>query len=151
LQKSIWEYDPTKDKWTKKSDFPGTAMDLAVGFTIADKGYFATGNQAVGVSKALWQYDATSDTWTRKADFPYTTYGSVAFSINNKGYIGLGHAASEFWEYDPLSNTWSKSAEFKGGSRTGAKAFVINNKAYVGLGTTSWIVYPKDVWEFKNN
>jgi N-acetylneuraminic acid mutarotase len=146
LQKGIWEYDPQFDKWTPKSDYPGIPMDVAVGFSIAGKGYFATGNQAVGESKSFWQYDPNSDTWTRKADYPYATSSLVGFSINDKGYVGLGGAGNEFWEYDPMSDTWYKMLNFKGGTRTAAKAFVINNTAYVGLGTSSWTVYPKDIW-----
>jgi N-acetylneuraminic acid mutarotase len=126
-------------------------MDYAVSFSIAGKGYFAGGNQAVGISKALWQYDPSSDTWNKKADFPYETYGSVGFSLNNKGYIGLGHAGSEFWQYDPEKDAWSKTVNFIPGFRTGAKAIVIDNKAYVGLGSPSWTVYPKDMWEFSAN
>ena len=125
-------------------------MDAAVGFSINGKGYFATGNQAVGVSKALWQYDPTTDSWIRRSDLPYATFSSVGFSMNGKGYVGLGGAASEFWEYNPTTDSWVKAPVFEGGGRTGAKAFVINNKAYVGLGTSTWTVYPKDIWEFTN-
>jgi N-acetylneuraminic acid mutarotase len=103
----------------------------------------------MGTSKALWQYDPASDTWTKKADYPFETFGAVGFSVNGKGYIGL--SGTGFWKYDPNSDAWSKASDFKGGSRTGAKAFVIRDTAYVGLGTSSYTVYPQDIWTFSNN
>lgn len=46
------------------------------------------------VLKDFWMYDADSNKWTEKAFIPGTKYGRahpVAFSIKNKGYMGLGY------------------------------------------------------------
>ena len=152
LLKDFWEYDPSNDVWTKRADFPGIPMDVAVGFSVLGKGYFATGNQATGTSQSLWEYNPTSDIWNKRKDFPYATSSAVGFSINNKGYVGLGNGVNTtFYEYDPLADTWLGVENFRGSGRQSAKAFVINNVAYIGLGTSSYTVYPKDFWEFTSN
>jgi hypothetical protein len=63
--------------------------------------------------------------------------GAKAFSVGNKGYLGLGGGADvyqDFYEYDPTSNTWTQIADFPGGKRTYAVSFSIGNLGYVGLG-----------------
>ncbi|WP_456462112.1 IPT/TIG domain-containing protein [Reichenbachiella sp.] len=71
----------------------------------------------------------------------------VSFSMNGKGYIGLGIDAlyststtisgkvfSDLWEFDPVSNSWTRKSDFPGKARYYASSFVINNFAYVGIG-----------------
>lgn len=85
--------------------------------------------------------------------------GGVAFSINGKGYVGLGYDGKnylkDFWEFDPngtpnpadypsmpdelkanFTNTgsWKRIADYPGDSCRYAVAFVIDNVAYVGGG-----------------
>jgi len=58
------------------------------------------------------------DTWVQKKDYGTavdSTYGAIAFSIGNKGYVGTGYAKrrlNDFWEYDPNTDTWSQKASF---------------------------------------
>lgn len=64
--------------------------------------------------------------------------GAVAFTLNGKGYVGLGydgtHYLNDFWEYNPEDNSWSKVAADYPDSLRFAVAFVIDNVAYVGTG-----------------
>ncbi len=64
--------------------------------------------------------------------------GAVAFTLNGKGYVGLGYDGSqfhkEFYCYDPSTNSWSKSVDYPGDAVRYATAFVIDNVAYVGGG-----------------
>lgn len=56
----IYEYNPSTDQWTKKSEFGGVARTGAVGFSIGNKGYVGTGT--TGFSSCLkdfWEFDPT--------------------------------------------------------------------------------------------
>ncbi len=94
--------------------------------------------------------------WQQMANFEgVARHRASAFSIGNKGYIGLGHINSvtnilfeDFWEYDPASNTWTQKANFGGGLRYHAISFTVGNKAYVGTGRDAGNVYSNDIWEY---
>ncbi|NII24522.1 hypothetical protein HB364_05500 [Pseudoflavitalea sp. X16] len=145
----MWQYNPVKDIWTKKADYPGTPVDVATSFVINGKGYVAGGNQVFGTSKALWEYDPVTDKWTERKNMPVATSGSVGFAIKNKGYVGVGWGGgNQIWEYNPASDAWKMYTHFEGGHREGAMGVVVNNIAYIGLGTTTWTVYPTQIWEF---
>jgi N-acetylneuraminic acid mutarotase len=87
----------------------------------------------------------------------------VAFTINGKGYVGLGRDSlgkqlNDCWEYDPTTDSWTEKASFPGIARVKATADTVNGKAYVGLGFNdsygpSGIEYDfnaclKDFWMF---
>jgi len=146
LLNTLWEYDTSTDQWTQKANYPGTAVDAGVGFAINNKGYFATGNQSLGESRSLWQYDPGSDTWTQKKDYPEQTYFSLAFTINNKAYVGPGTGSDQFYCYDPATNEWTNTGNLQGGRGAGS-AWVINNTAYIALGM-SGTNYPAEVLKF---
>ncbi|HPM90543.1 MAG TPA: kelch repeat-containing protein [Tenuifilaceae bacterium] len=65
--------------------------------------------------------------------------GSIAFSINGKGYVCLGYQATgeyfnDLYEYDPESDRWTKKSNFPGNTKYYSLCLVIDNKAYIGLG-----------------
>jgi N-acetylneuraminic acid mutarotase len=88
------------------ADFPGSARETAIGFSIGNKGYVGLGTDATysDKNKDFWQYDPSTNTWIKKADYPGTgIYGATGFSVNDKGYVGLGGSAEygqkkDFWE-----------------------------------------------------
>ena len=65
----FWEYDPVKNSWTQKADFPGVARSQAVGFGTDTKGYIGTGWEGKYRLKDFYEYNPASNIWTRKADF----------------------------------------------------------------------------------
>ena len=83
-----------------------------------------------------------ADAWIKKLSFGGDArHRSTAFSIGNKGYMGLGHVNAtgnilyeDIWEYDPAANTWTQKANYGGGLNYHAACFVIDNIAYVGTG-----------------
>ena len=85
-----------------------------------------------------FSFTTMSGEWTRKADFPGVWRSdAVAFSIGNKGYIGMGRGSNyqqDFWEYDPATDRWTRKADFPGEVRTGAFAFSAGGKGYIGGG-----------------
>src|SRR5207302_641276 len=86
--KDFWEYDPSTNTWTRKTDFGGIGRSDAVGFSIENKGYIGTGG---GYMKDFWEYGPSTNTWTQKADFGGLGRShAVGFGIGNKGYMGVG-------------------------------------------------------------
>jgi N-acetylneuraminic acid mutarotase/signal peptidase I len=81
-------------------------------------------------------------TWTKMHDFPGNPriFGAY-FSINDKGYIGLGGGDEfdnwykDFWEYDPVIDMWTRLEDFPGTARSKFATFVIGNDAYIICGT----------------
>ncbi|WPP48421.1 IPT/TIG domain-containing protein [Catalinimonas niigatensis] len=100
-----------------------------------------------------------SNDWENMDDFPGNPriYGT-SFSINGKGYIGLGGWKEydkwykDFWEYNPANDFWTRLSDFPGEGRSKFVTFVINSKAYIITGTKG-NAYLSDnslseVWEF---
>jgi N-acetylneuraminic acid mutarotase len=157
---------PTKtisQSWTQKQDIPNTPTSGRWGaycFTIGNKIY-AGGGYIGNFSNLndLWEYDPSTGNWTAKADLPVANgrTNAVAFSINGKGYVGLGVVdyfglstkKKDLWEYDPSGNSWTQKAQLPGLPRESATCFVLNNKAYVVGGAINYTyTYSAEVWEY---
>jgi N-acetylneuraminic acid mutarotase len=158
----FWEFDPSSDTWTQKTNFGGPGRILAVGFSIGTEGYIGTGvsdnsNYSEYYDNDFWEYDPSFDTWTQKANFGGGTRSdAVGFSIGTKGYISTGCTwlggqymsyYNDFWEYDPSLDTWTQKANFGGGIRLDAVGFSIGAKGYLGTGEDA-SGYRNDFWEY---
>lgn len=138
-------------EWYRESDFDGTARSSAVLFMIGETPYLGTGftqpqNTTSGLFLKDFYYYSPGKSWSSEwapkvplATFPGAARSNaVAFSINGKGYVGLGRNSdgylSDFYEYDPALNTWTQIADFPGVARTGAVAFAVEGNGYVGAG-----------------
>jgi N-acetylneuraminic acid mutarotase len=130
-----WQYNPLTGVWTQKAPFP-TMVDYTVAaFSISGEGYVLNGNSS------FWKYDTASDTWTQKDSFPwggYLSFGMMGFSINGKGYVGLG-GTNAMWQYDPVADSWKQLGNYPGAANTFPATFVIGNYAYVGTGDVGGI------------
>mgnify|MGYP003461308901 FL=1 len=145
--KDFWEYDPKTDKWVKKAPFSGGIRYDAVGFSIGTKGYVGTGNKYGDGSpvrqKDFWEYNPTTNAWVQKMDFGGgVRAGAVAFSMDGKGYVGVGRGDvgsndNDFWEYNPSTNKWTQKAPYIYGSPWGAIGFSIGKRGYLGSGSSS--------------
>jgi len=146
--KDMWEYDSGTGEWNKMAPMPDEALarNKAVGFGAAGKVYVGTGYGEYVVEgityeeklKDFYEFDPAANTWTRIADFPGTArYDAIAFSIDDKGYVGTGYDDNEqkdLWEYDPGMKQWTEKSSYTGRKRRGAVVFVIDDKAYVCTG-----------------
>lgn len=112
--KSVYEYDPLADKWTKKKDFPGEYRSFPVSFTLNGSGYCGGGYQEGNPYQYFtdfWRYDSVADQWSRVEDFPGP--GSELFCsgvVNNRAYVAsigqlnalrFGNDFNEFWVFQP--------------------------------------------------
>lgn len=149
----FWEYDPSTDAWTRKSDVGITGRSWAVGFSISNRGYIGTGN-TVSRSKDFLEYNPDTDTWTYKTPFGGVgRFGATGCSNGTYGFIGLGDIgggySNDFWEYNPSSDTWIKKTDFGGAIRSLATGFSIQNKVYIGSGADNILgLKYKDFWEY---
>lgn len=146
------EFDPDLNTWTAKAAV--VPRNVGVGFSIGNKGYLGLGTDGSTNYNDFWEYDP-SDTsngfdvnnnpngkWNQKASFPGAPrYGSAAFSIGNKGYIGTGYDGNvnykDFFEFDPISNSWVQKADFGGEPRGYGIGFAIGNNGYIGIGNNA--------------
>jgi len=148
-------------QWTRKADLIGSSnRNMAVGFSIGNKGYIGTGSESTNCGlprrcendyKDFWEFDPVNNTWTQKADFGGDArIQAVGFSIGTKGYIGTGGRGdykTDFWEYDSANNIWTRKSDFPGLARWAAIGFSIGNKGYIGTGANG-IRRFKDFWEY---
>ena len=162
----IWEFTPngtSSGTWSKVLTEPlappETQRFEAVGFAINGRGYLLTGEDIDGVLREdFWEFDPMAHTWMKKGNFPGDPRkGAIAFSLNNKGYVGLGFNDKDnlkyhkdLWEYNPSGQgSWRKVKEFIGEGRGDAIAFAIEEtgKAYVGIGEDNTQKF-NDFYEF---
>lgn len=151
----VYEYDLSLGFWKTKASFPGIPRERAVSFSINGKGYVGTGynrNQSTEELGDFWQYNPADDTWTQLKDFGGTArYNAVAFTINNKAYVGTGNDGlnynGDFWEYNPDDDSWAEIVSYPGQKREEATAFVVEGKGYVCTGRNNGTT-TIDFWEF---
>jgi N-acetylneuraminic acid mutarotase len=155
--KDLWRYDPILNDWEEKAHYPGggdTGIYQASSFAIGSKGYVVCGK--IGSDAyiyELWEYDTELDLWTQRTPFPGgDRYQMVAFSLQNKGYAGLGTdhdvRRKDFWQYDPIDNVWYAKANFPGSERAQSSTFTINSKGFVVFGSDGG---DKDeLWEYSH-
>ncbi len=159
-RKAFWEYDPANNWWTRKTDFPGAGRYAAVGFSIGTKGYIGTGWIGGAGAKDFYEFDPADASlgndvhgrpmgkWTQKKDFAdvgaggINRSGAAAFSIGNKGYVGMGQNAdfpnaclNDWYEFDPVANTWTAKAAVPVVMYEWSVGFSIGNFGYIGTGT----------------
>jgi N-acetylneuraminic acid mutarotase len=156
FRKDFWEYNPSTNVWTQKSDFGGSPRYTAIGFSIGTKGYVGTGwDQVTPFYNDFWEYDQITNIWTQKGNFPgVPRQDAICFTINSKAYAGLGLNGnlplSDFYIYNDTTDTWIQLTNFVGAARYSAFAFGMNGKGYVGTGSVAYpnFAYVNDVWEY---
>jgi len=57
----VWEYNPTTDLWTEKTNFEGTVRSDAVGFAIGTRGYVTTGKSSAYYFDDIWAFDPDAE------------------------------------------------------------------------------------------
>ncbi len=113
----FYEYDPTADKWTKKTPI-SVVVSRSRGFAFNGAGYALgglLGRAGDTNSNAVYKFDPTANEWTmpsEMATFDDTYKGRlypVAATTKTKAYIGLGAYGNsdniknqkDFYEYLP--------------------------------------------------
>jgi hypothetical protein len=147
--REVWEYNAALDKWTQKSNFPGSPRVAPFSFAVNGYGFMGGGdttNANHGQTSDFWKYDPVTDGWKRLSDFPgQTSIGFSGFTIAGAGYVlevGPGNPTApiaanytgKLWKYNVDANTWIQKANVPTSNFVSGVTFTINNKAYAALG-----------------
>jgi len=130
-------------EWEPIPGIPQYGINGGIHFEANGKIYYGLGRlQNNTYSNALWEYDPSNQQWTKKANFPGGgRFYATGFSINNKGYVGMGRDGSsnynDLYEYNPLTDSWTAKANFPGVARFNSAFATIGDTAFVGMGSTS--------------
>lgn len=132
--KSLYQYNPATDAWTKKADMPIASYD---GAAVAYNGKLWVVTPA-GSSTRLHRYDPSTNTWTARASGPAGHHYPVAGVIDGKIYVAGTMKSDESPShlvsvYDPASNSWSTRADMPL-DQLGAGGRVISGKLYLAGG-----------------
>ena len=153
--KDFYAYDPTVNGWTTIADYPGgwgNGIYFATSFSADSKGYVCCGKMGPSnYTDQMWEYKPSVDQWIQRATFPGgDRYQLISFSINDKGYVGLGTDENwymgDFWEFHPGTNVWTQLNDFPGVERSSSSTFVLNDRGFVACGGDGG--YLDDFWEY---
>ncbi|MCW0482118.1 Kelch repeat-containing protein [Gaoshiqia sediminis] len=112
FENDFYSYDPTSGTsgtWTKLakiSDATSESFDdeysivrnNGVAFVMNGKGYITTGGKS-STGTDVWEYNPTTDRWQEKQEFEGAArMESVAFSINDIGYLALGRNSGYYFD-----------------------------------------------------
>jgi N-acetylneuraminic acid mutarotase len=110
----MWEYDPTADTWTKKTDLDDDddwtiIRQNASSFVLDGKAYVCLGENSSSLSD-VWQYDFSKDTWVEMSAFEGSARtSSVAFTVGGKAVVATGQTGSYYlddvWEFRPYEES----------------------------------------------
>jgi N-acetylneuraminic acid mutarotase len=154
--RSILEYNPTIDTWTRKTSLPDSGISGAVGFVIKDMAYIVCGRTAQKpATNTVWAYDIMNDSWQQKANFPFgNKWRASGASLNGKGYLIFGADSTNnlqngFYEYDPTLDSWTSLPSFPGLGRNYSSLTAIKGQLVVFGGIDSIGVYQSDLWRYE--
>ncbi|MDB5035478.1 MAG: type sorting protein [Chlorobi bacterium] len=153
IKNDLWEYDPASDKWTRKTDFPGTHRDGVTCFVIGSNAYIGGGSDNQYLFGDFYEYNPAADTWTRKADLPTgPIIFQATFNIGQFGYtVGGGGSvdeSAETWRYDPVKDEWAQMSDFPATPRQCAVGFALNGLGYTGFGQSGYATVYNDFYSY---
>ncbi|MDR6781903.1 hypothetical protein ABIE26_001608 [Pedobacter africanus] len=143
---SLWQYEPSENRWTKKADYPATVRLRGTMFAIGDNVYLGMGfNNGLGSfiipDNSFYKYNTINNTWTKETDYP-TEFGNgerkgpSSFVIGDKAYIACGATNTgmkQFYSYHPATRSWTKLADFPH-PRLETTAFTYGGYGFVATG-----------------
>jgi N-acetylneuraminic acid mutarotase len=107
-----WEYEPTSDSWTQKKSMPDNGRGNAVAFTLNNRYFVSTGQHFGGdltgghLKSDIMEYNPKANVWYNRGSIPTSgRENAIIFTINGKGYIGIGEnkslALKDMWCFQP--------------------------------------------------
>jgi len=104
---------------------------------------------------ALTSKDTIAQDWIQRADFGGDgRYFAMGFSIDDKGFLGLGidsdlNKKTDIWAFDISTGAWNYVTTFPANYTSKSKVFSIGNKGYIAVDQAHgfWEYYPAtDTW-----
>ena len=140
--------------WVERQHFRDPARLQAVGFSIGDKGYVATGTNGISghLLQDLQEYDPATNNWEYKSNPPTSLRGSAVFTLGNKAYIttGADHTGmnNQLYVWDQPTDTWSTSSPFPAGQgRMAAVGISYGTRGFIATGFDLAERALNDIWE----
>ncbi|MGB5817949.1 MAG: kelch repeat-containing protein [Saonia sp.] len=99
-QTDFWVFNLSSESWSPLLDLDddddyNIVRNNAVGFSIGDKGYFATGDSGSSASVDVWEYDPATDLWEEKTEYEgFARQGAIAFYNGARAFLGLGRSGT---------------------------------------------------------
>ncbi|MBE0648009.1 MAG: hypothetical protein IH596_09510 [Bacteroidales bacterium] len=144
-----------ESSWAHRQDFSAPPRVQAVGFSIGEKGYIATGTDGMSdhLLQDMQEYDPGTNSWTFKSSLPFPLRGGAAFSIGNKAFITTGGGPYglnyQLLEWDQGTNLWRALKPFPAGQgRMSAIGITMGNRGYIGTGFDAAQRALNDFWEY---
>ena len=113
--RSVYRYDPARDKWTTLNDFPTRAWD-PLSVVCEGKAYVFGGRHGYGPTYPyVYAYDRENDAWTRKASMLTAVRKAGVVAWGGKIYVFGGvyqitenevERVQRIQVYDPATDTW---------------------------------------------
>lgn len=150
-QLSFLKFTP-ENGWEMIKEFPGIGREHATAFVLDGKAYVGLGYHDVIIQREnpsdFWVYDPVQDSWdSLRMAFPGAgRLGAVAFTANNKAYVGLGENTQsnsseanlqDFYEFTP-SKGWQQIEQLRANPRVFATTFTVDENIYLCLGNNGF-------------
>ncbi len=155
LNSQMWEFDPAKNNWTAKINFPGVPRIYGhKGFVIGNEGFLIGGTStSMNALSDCWKYNALTNKWDSIAPLPIPRNDACTFTLNNKGYVVSGtpnqsNLLNDCWEYNPILNSWILKDSLPADPRKFATSFSLNNNAYIVGGINHFGTPMNEVWAY---
>jgi hypothetical protein len=158
----IWKQIPSNSVCLKRREGIGFSLNgtLYIGFGTTPKDLTSNNFTDNDQSPDLWKSSDQGNTWQKIWPIHNPNYlgpdgrlGAVAFTFNNKAYIGTGEGEEFFndlWEFDPTSGQiWTQLKSIPTIGRNYAFGLGINNYLIVGGGSTQDENTLSDVWQLQ--
>jgi N-acetylneuraminic acid mutarotase len=146
----VYEYDPTRNKWTKKKPMALFSHHVAVielnGKIYAFGGFIPpqSGPPAWVPMDNAWEYDPATDSWKALAPMPTKRGSPVAAVVGGKIYVIGGRTGAAFIsvatntniveEYDPATDSWGPSKARMPSARSAVASGTYKDRIYVAGG-----------------
>ena len=110
---------------------------------------------SLGLFSCSHSSDDNNGDWVTRSVFAgQSRIGSVAFTLNNLGYVAAGFDGTDYyndlWSFDPIQNTWVDLDTFPGAQRALAVAFATSKYGYAGDGWNGAVCL-NDFYKFDPN
>ncbi|MDR3062235.1 MAG: hypothetical protein LBU57_09010 [Dysgonamonadaceae bacterium] len=165
--KDFRSYLPNQDIWNPiEMEFPSESRGYSPAFSLNNTGYVVGGQNypAYETLSEVWTYRSVggSGIWTQKKPFPIPIMGGIAFTSNDRAFIGLGKCLNpdiyynEIWEYNLQNDTWKIIStvpdDFKLAEGEITNVTVIEQKAYIIDGINQVWIFDliTEKWEQKS-
>lgn len=116
-----------------------------------DRVFMGTGLRP-SASSQWWEFHPETNTATRLTDFPQAVSGAVAFTLNNKIFVGFGGDNKNLYHFNPAGNnnqgSWNLSATGTFRELNTGNAFVVNNEVFLGRALPDLLQSRNAVYKF---